>query len=97
MDAAPPQRRAALPARRDVDDAGGAAEAETGPAALGRELLEAEDRGQELLGRRRVAFPDLGAVQAADLPRGRHRAALPGRERSSSRRFDERDVQAVRI
>src|SRR5258707_11817224 len=81
----------------DVDDAGGAAETEAGPAAFGRELLDAEDRRQELLRRRRVALPDLGAAQAADLLRDRHIAGRPRRERSSRGRFDERDVQAVRI
>src|SRR6185436_2712900 len=70
---------------------------EPGPAALGGELLEAEDRGQELLRRRRVAFPELRAVQAADLLRGGYRTPVPGREGASRRRLDERHMQAVRI
>src|SRR6185295_11451034 len=81
----------------NVDDAGGSAEAEPGPAALGGELLEAEDRGQELIRRRRVAFPDLRAVQAADLLRSGYRTPVPGREGASRRRLNERHMQAVRI
>src|SRR5262249_44503887 len=81
----------------NVDDAGGAAESETGPAVLGRQLFEAEDRRQKSLRRRRVAFPELGAVETANLPFRADGTALPRGERPRLGALHQRHLQAVRI
>ena len=92
---------ATLGARRlaEIDDARGVREAVARPPVLAAQALEAEDVGQERLRDPGAPFPELRAIEPADLMPGRNRAAVPWRERAlpSGRAFDEREAEAVRI
>src|SRR3954470_19834619 len=92
--AAPLVRRLA-----DVDDAGRVGEAVARPLAFARDLVKAERGLHERRSWRLFALPDLRAIEAANLPRFRNRAALPRRERPRlpSRAFREREAHAVRV
>ena len=103
MDAADAPRAAARLGRHfpDVDILAGAASAhgEAVPVALGADVAEAEDVGQERRREREAVLPQPRALEAAHLALDGDRAVVPRRERPRQRvgRFDQRDAQAVRV
>ena len=64
---------------------------------FGPDLLEPQRRRQDARRRGEIALPDLRAEEPANLSIGGDGAPLPRRERAAGRRFDQRDVEAVRI
>ena len=81
----------------EVDDARGVGKAVTGPAVLFAETREAERAGEKRGGGVDVPLPQLRAVEPANLPLRRNRAAVPRRERPPPCALDERDLHPVRI